>query len=98
MDQICEHIRQGQNGRGFYKSQLVQVNNLGRMEWNHDENPLIVAIECDRLDLVDWFIHLGVHVNSVQKLNNCTKVRIDYELYQTIDLCDFLFCCDFCNF
>ena len=74
MDEICEHIRQGQNGREFYKSLLVNVNNLGRMEWVTDENPLIVAVECDRLDLVDWFIHLGVHVNAIQKLNNCTKV------------------------
>ena len=76
MDEICEHIRQGQDGGGreFYQTLLVNVNNLGRMEWVVDENPLIVAVECDRLDLVDAFIHLGVHVNAIQKLNNCTKV------------------------
>merc|ERR1711963_709300 len=80
MEQICEHIRQGQHGREFYKSELVQINNLGRMEWELEENPLIVAIECDRLGLVDCFVYLGVHVNSVQKLNNCTKTPLNEAL------------------
>merc|ERR1712062_726364 len=81
MEEICEHIRQGQDGGGreFYQSLLVNVNNLGRMEWVV-ENPLIVAVECDRLDLVDAFIHLGVHVNAIQKLNNCTKTPLNEAL------------------
>lgn len=89
MEEICEHIRQGQDGGGreFYQSLLVNVNNLGRMEWVVDENPLIVAVECDRLDLVDAFIHLGVHVNAIQKLNNCTKVsKEEFDLNKTKNL------------
>ena len=43
--------------------------------------------EEDRLDLVDAFIHLGVHVNAIQKLNNCTKVsKEEFDLNKTKNL------------
>jgi hypothetical protein len=53
----------------------VKINNLARREWIEPaENPLIVAVQCNRLELVDFFIYLGVNVNSIQHSSLQTKV------------------------
>ena len=59
----------------FFKENLVKINNLARREWIEPaENPLIVAVQCNKLELVDFFIYLGVNVNSIQHSSLQTKV------------------------
>ena len=76
MEEICQQIRSNKLDREYYKNKCATINNLGRKKWSGDEeNPLLVAVECNRVDLVDFLIHLGVHVNSLQQNhNNQTKV------------------------
>ena len=78
MEEICQQIRSNKLDREYYKNKCATINNLGRKKWSGDEeNPLLVAVECNRVDLVDFLIHLGVHVNSLQQNhNNQTKVEI----------------------
>ena len=81
MEEICEQVRLGNNDRGFYKEQLVKVNNLARREWIEPaQSPLIIAVQCNKLELVELFIYLGIHVNSIQHSGNQTKVITNYIL------------------
>ena len=71
MEEICQQIRSNKLDREYYKNKCATINNLGRKQWiGEEENPLIVAVECNRVDLVDFLIHLGVHVNSIQQNDN----------------------------
>lgn len=68
MEEICEEIRKGNTDRAFYKQNLVCVNNLARRQWNSIvENPVLVAVQCDKIELVDFFIYLGINVNAIQQ-------------------------------
>merc|ERR1712223_2188097 len=81
MEEICEQVREGNNDRSFYKDNLVKINNLARREWIEPaESPLIVAVQCNRLELVELFIYLGIHVNSVQNSGNQTKTALNEAL------------------
>lgn len=81
MEEICEQIREGNNDRSFYKDNLVKIKNLARREWIEPaESPLIVAVQCNRLELVELFIYLGIHVNSIQHCGSQTKTALNEAL------------------
>ena len=75
MEVVCDQIKSGNTDRDFYKSQLVFVNNLARREWVDQESPLILAVEHNKIEIVEYLIYLGVNVNSVQRQENITKVN-----------------------
>ena len=88
MDEICEQVRLGNNDRSFYKEQLVKVNNLARREWIEPaQSPLIIAVQCNKLELVELFIYLGIHVNSIQHSGNQTKVSKDFCRLASVSPC-----------
>ena len=74
MEEICEQIRLNKIDRMFYKEKCLKINNLSRKEWIDTENPLLVAVECNRVDLVDFFIYVGININSIQRNGNTIKV------------------------
>ena len=77
MEEICQQIRSNKLDREYYKNKCATINNLGRKKWIGDEeNPLLVAVECNRVDLVDFLIHLGVHVNSLQQ-NHDNEIKVN---------------------
>ena len=78
MEEICEQIRLGNSDRHFYKAEMVMVNNLARREWIDVENPLVVAVQCNKIELVEFFIYLGIHVNSVQRFSQNIKVSFEF--------------------
>ena len=76
MEEICERIRQNKIDRSFLKEKCVLINNLSRKEWINTEHPLIVAIENNRIDLVEFLIYLGVNPNSVDRCGLAIKVNM----------------------
>lgn len=75
MEEILQDVKIGKTDRKCYQEKLAKVNNLGRKEWIHCEHPLLMVIDLGKADLVDLFIHMGVHVNSVKKSpDNSTQV------------------------
>merc|ERR1712141_326041 len=80
MEEICEQIRLNKIDRMFYKEKCLKINNLSRKEWIDTENPLLVAVECNRVDLVDFFIYVGININSIQRNGNTIKTPLNEAL------------------